>query len=293
MEPIVLPHRQHDSTDLLTPVLQASVGNRTTTISHTNLHTAKDVLAVVQSKPGAEELANCLQWLSDADQKSKGFSIKCPGPLAAQIIFCLVHDILPHYWHSLSTSQSSKRQKKQLTNILRSAAGLGALISRLRTLNNLQNDSGNASKDAGETNARLQLLSETLKITEEVLKGDGTMWSLWQDIEQQISKPLQRSLTWNEIVSMLAAGRLLSTAAEADATVRTKSKTVVESAWIADGSEYSAWLGRNIVKMGSRLQATDKGAFKARSDMFSKALRLGHSSMNATLFTIVIILIIC
>ena len=78
---------------------------------------------------------------------------------------------------------------------------------------------------------------------------------------------------------------MLSVAAEASSVLKEASKDVNNSAWIADPSRYSAWVGKNLATWASQLSMSgDEGAWDALSSMLRKSMRLGYPGQSVLLF---------
>ena len=241
------------------------------------LDSPEEVLKSLSSKPDLKLLTEALRWL----HHSGNFNIKLPGPRAAQIIFVLVNEIIPNYWQILDgegTSSYSK-QRKYLIICLRSVAGVGALVSRLRLFSSQQKDSQSQAKLPAAQES--QPLYDCLSVLENVLAGDGCVASIWQSINACLELSTQKFLQWKELLSLLASGKLLSIASEACLAAKEKSSKIDDSSWIGDGNSYATWLGQNVQYMNRNVPLVDVEGRKSLSQLLSKALNLGYQGEHA------------
>ena len=232
----------------------------------------EDVLEALKSKPDYTTLSRALHWLNITATHNDGFSVRQPGPKAAQIIFTLVNDIIPDYWEPLRSE--SRQVKSLLVQCLRSVAGIGAIASRLRFLLTSLKDS---QKPAQVTHVRTtQPVEILLDILETILANEDLIAVIRHDIENCNLSSSQKSLQWKEFGSLVASGKVLSIASEANLTIGDLTSSIKEHCWIGDGSQYTAWLGRCIQHTLKALRDDDFGGQKALSQLLSKGLALGY-----------------
>lgn len=232
----------------------------------------EDVLKLLQSKPDAEGLTRCLKWLASSRNET-AFDIRQPGPQAAQIINVLVKDIATDYWHSWEETGSldDGKARRLLLRCLTSVAGIGAILTRLRAL--IPGTEGSQK----ETKLDPKLSSELLNLLGDLLKGDAVVDSIWNMIHRSSATPVHKQLVWKELISLIAAGRVLSVAAEVSSRLRIVSSGTLESSWLADGPLYSEWLGRSIRFMALHTEQQSPEKKKATTQLFSKALTMGYT----------------
>lgn len=242
-----------------------------------SLSSPEDVLDVLKSAPGRQLLGRALRWLTCSERNSDGFNIKMPCPKAAQIIHVLVNSIIPNYWTSFNQDHNSDppREKRLLVRCLRSVAGIGALISRLRLLISLLKES-QAHAKIGNPN-KGQPLEELLDVVRNVLEEDGFTPLIWNDISTCTSQSSLKSLQWKEFLALVASGRILSLTSEATIILNGSDSSTKAGIWVADGNQYATWLGRNIQEMMKTVTADDVECAKAISQLLSKALILGYT----------------
>ena len=236
------------------------------------IKSVEDVLESLRSKPDYGTLSRALRWLNKTGSHNDDFNIKKPGPKAAQIIFTLVNDIIPDYWESLGDESSQERII--LVQCLRSVAGIGAITSRLRLLLTLLKD---GQKPVQTTLAnQIQPVEILLNVLDTILARDDFITVIWSDIKAYCLQPSQRSLQWKELCSLVASGKVLSIASEANLTLRDLSSSITEWCWVGDGSQYATWLGRCMHHMLKAMKDDDAEGERALSLLLSKGLSLGY-----------------
>lgn len=236
------------------------------------LQSPEDALEALKSKPDLDLLTRVLLWLDPARERDDHFTIKVPSPKAAPIIFVLVEDIILNYWRVLKEDQD--KPKKLLVRCLSSIAGLGAISARLRALLDLK-DAHNHSKS--QESGKNLFIEDLLDVLQNILKKDIFVAMMWKEISSLVTNMPQRFLMWKELVSFIAAGRILSLAGEADHVLNESSSSIRGQSWLGDGNQYATWLGRNIVHMIAALEKQDIEAQKALVQLVGKALTLGYT----------------
>jgi len=235
----------------------------------------EDALDVLRHQPDYDLLLATLRFLVPQDQPDAAvFSIKRPSPLSAQLVQVLVSEIVPNYWTLLKEgSHGIKKPDLQLLlSCIRSITGINAVLVRLRAL--IQE----AKSEAGKTKRpdiplNLSILVDLLS---RILEGDDCVLEIWRSTTTALDSPAKLKTLAHEIVAMFGSGRIVSLAAEADEHSKSsQTGRISEIVWPAGGLRYTDWLGRNIAKW---LQSeTTPEQTKLCSDLFSKAMRLGHS----------------
>ena len=240
---------------------------------------SEDVLKVLQLQPDLQSLTKCLKWLTPSITSLNEFDIRLPGAEAAKIINVLVNDIIPHYWHvwNGTMNHSYNRQRKLLLRCFTSIAGIGALVTRLRSFYQGNGEAQETTKTRLEQTPATQLTDDLVNFLEALLEKNDVVDSIWTTnyIDPVIS--IRKSVLWKELVSLLAGGRLLSAVAEAQDRHRSTDSIDKQSSWLGRGQLYSAWLGRNILFMiiHGKDEFTHKHKDAAR--LLSKALTLGYT----------------
>ncbi len=237
------------------------------------IQSPEDALEALRSKPDNATLSRTLHWLNRPAQQAADFNIKQPGPKAAQIIFTLVNDTVPDYWETLRGGSGKKTSL--LVQCLSSVAGIGAISSRLRLLLNLLKDSPKPAQITAVS--KTQPVEILLNVLEAVLAKEDIITAIWHDIEGCSLTSTQKSLQWKEFSSLVASGKVLSLASEANLTLGDLSSSIKDWCWVGDGSQYAAWLGRCMQNAVKAAKDDDIEGQKALSQLLSKALTLGYT----------------
>ncbi|KAK2038381.1 telomere length regulation protein [Colletotrichum somersetense] len=239
----------------------------------TNITTVQDALETLKNQPDYDSLVAVLSSLDHGTIAAAGFKVATPSPEAAQIIQCLVVEIIPNYWPllkeeapgNLSTQDAdSPRALELLLRCLRNVTGLNAVITRMKAL--IQ-ESKAAAQDLKRPDLALNL-GVLLEVCSTVLGKDEHLAMLWTASSSGLGSMGERRPMAHEFTALIAGGRLISVSAEADAIAR-------NNLWIANGQEYSKWLGRSIVYWVTSGISSDD--IRLCSEVFTRSLRLGYS----------------
>ena len=268
-----LPKRGND---LLVP---ASSGSKKD--CDTKLEVLDDTVTVLRSEPSLETLRNTLYWLESHFVKDDVSNIKVPGSKPAQVVFVLINDIIPTYWTVLNEARDPTLVKVRNTLIrcLSTVSGISATVNRLKLL--LRDRQTPARPEKGGEVGELAVLNSFLQ---KMLKTTAFVHDLWHGLVSFVSASSKRSLFWKETVSLVAAGKVLSLAAQADDLVKDTTTAVHEGSWLADGPKYAVWLGRNIEYMIRHVDAANMENRKAISQVLSKALVLGYTGEHVHIY---------
>ena len=255
--------------DLLVPASSGSKGE-----CDIEIKALEDAVAVLKSEPSLETLNNTLCWLESHFVKDDVSNVKVPGSKPAQVVFVLINCILPTYWTVLNDARDATQVKVRNTLIrcLSTVTGIGATVNRLHVLLRNRQTPTRPKKD-GEAE-ELAVLSSFLQ---KLLRRTAFIHDLWHDLISFVSASSKRSLLWKEAVSLLAAGKVLSLAAQADDFIKDSTSVVYEGSWLADGPKYAVWLGGNIEYMMRNVDVANTESRKAISQMLRKALVLGYT----------------
>ncbi|KAI9879960.1 MAG: telomere binding protein [Pleopsidium flavum] len=238
-----------------------------------------EALEALYSKPDYGTLRKALQYLNP---DLSDFKIKLPTPKAAQLVNVLVANIIPDYWGILdeksspSRSRNPQKQNKErdlLLQCLSSVVGLGAILAQLRSLNTLSRDGIDKSINSGLVQRKKCLLG----VLEAVIGQDTFLLGIWTDVNVLVMKPIQKTLLWKEFVSLIASGKIPSISAEAKDTSKLENDTVEDDSWLANGSKYSVWLGRNIVFLASKISFDHDEGWTALAQLLGKSYSLGYT----------------
>ncbi|KAL8822260.1 MAG: hypothetical protein Q9191_006999, partial [Dirinaria sp. TL-2023a] len=241
----------------------------------TDIRFPEDALRLLQSQPTLELLLKALDWLASSNDTATDFSIKISNPKAAQIIFVLIHDIIPHYWSIIehSKDRSHVKVKLNLVKCLRNVAGIAAIARRLQLLLKELPHQAKAGK-SGHT----EQITNLLHLLDCVLRGDGFFLNIWYDLVQSSADRSKKILLWKELVSLLASGKILSLCGEADHVCNEASPSIEQNIWLADGRDYAIWLGRNCASMIASLAEEVDEAAEYLAQIFSRALKIGYAN---------------
>ncbi|KAL8997414.1 MAG: hypothetical protein Q9188_006331, partial [Gyalolechia gomerana] len=233
-------------------------------------------LDILKSNPSQEALSNVLRWLQGSKGNRDGFSINSQTPQAAKTIYALVNDVLPDHWSSIRDGANRRVRKTRDLVIfsLSNVAGISAVITRMRSL--IGQKDNKEEQNQVRLAGRARLLGEALSILESVLVPDNFVWSSWSRLTALVPTTTHRALIWKELVALLAGGRVLSVASEADDAVTKEASTTRERSWLSDGRKYSVWIGRNLNHFLSKSKARNVDTEKGWAQMLERALTIGH-----------------
>lgn len=237
-------------------------------------------LDILKSQPSQEALFNVLRWLQTSKGSQDGFDINGQTPQAAKIIHAVLNDVLPNHWNSIRNGMSKTIRK--LRNLVRcslsNVAGISGIVTRMRSLIGQKDKEGN--KDQVQLTGRARQLEEALSILETVLEPDSFVLSSWSELTAFFPSAAKRALVWKELVTLLADGRVLSVASEADDIVTREASTARERSWLSDRSQFSTWIGRNLNHFLSKSKEISIDTEKAWAQMSERALTIGYVGKN-------------
>ncbi|KAL9064163.1 MAG: hypothetical protein Q9157_007929 [Trypethelium eluteriae] len=232
-------------------------------------------LRILKDGARPEELFTVLKYLKSTRERKNDFNIRIPEPRTTQIVHLLVNDIIPSYWSTFE-SEALKRSKSfnqdslkhALIECLRSLLGIGSVVSRLKLL----------VAEARHEELRRQAISELLDVLQEVLGSlydDLMIACLYYDKDQT-----KRTIFWKEVVDLRASGKIVSIAAQAEDSIEAL-KTPLSTSWIASGSQYAGWLGRQLADTLLRVPQDDTirsnaGIEKMLAQFTGKSLSMGY-----------------
>jgi len=237
----------------------------------------EDALQALKSEPDYQTLISVLTYLCGSAAARGTFSISNPSPEAAQITQVLITEIAPNYWPLVkegAASQEGTRAYKKASDAalfltsLRSLAGINAILVRLRAL--IQ------EAKVDQEGPRRPDLELNVKILLEILcglLGRNAPKVMHGEICALVQPASKTRLLAQEFISVLAGGRIISVAAEAQRLCQ-DSETQY---WISDGQAYSRWLGQSIAYWASEASEED---LKTCAELFSRSMGLGYSSTH-------------
>lgn len=273
-----------DMDDFLTPVSTVKVKRteaaepllqevRSIVEQQSTIDTPERALETLKQRPDYESVTNVLSYLANESERKRGFHLMLPDPIAANIVYQLINTTIPDYWQTL---KGRKAQLEQLIRCLCNPCGIGNTVTRLRPLiadcrqkKSPENDRDSASH-----------IIDLIQFLEKVFQGDRFLTRVWTDIATHGKDVSQRKMIWKEFVVQVASGRVISLVAEAEDVLKERVSSR-KTSWLADGSVYSTWLGRNIANLTNEIKNDEENVL-AVVDMFSKALSLGYTGESST-----------
>lgn len=238
--------------------------------------TPEDVLEILKHEPDYDSLISALTFLSRHETDSNTFPIiRLPSPLSAQLVQVLVSEITPNYWTLLieDVHQTKNSGLRLLLYCLSSITAVNAILVRLRALTQEAKSEATNKTKRPDISLNLGILLDLLS---RVLHGDGWLLEAYRVATSGEDGPARSRPRLHEIVATFGGGRIISLAAEAEEVAKASgSNKTVADIWPADPLQYTQWLGRNIVKLVLADLAPEEAKFG--SDLFAKALRLGHA----------------
>lgn len=240
---------------------------------------SQQVIQILKSHPGSEELAAALACLDPFNKTRKihELDIRIPSPTTAQILQVLVSTTIPDHWTHLNGKDSKAKDAKCRAALLRclsSIAGLGSIVAQLRTL--IASSRAAAHKADGSNNHLI--IRDLLSVLAALLEPKDFISRIFTDISSPNESRTRQQVAWREFVSLVAAGKILSTAAEALA-VTNLSEDVPSFSWIGDGPRYASWLGENIAQLASNIKPQNMDDWTSLALLTGRALSLGYAGM--------------
>ncbi|RFN53077.1 DNA replication checkpoint protein tel2 [Fusarium flagelliforme] len=240
---------------------------------------ADDAIDVLKNQPDYDSLISVLQFLTNSKPSSDSFSLSTPSPKSALIVHLLVSEIGPNYWTLLheGTSDGGTQPTGALTRdaelflgCVRSLTGINAIITQIRTL--IQ-ESRMGGKEEKRSDLSLNA-SILLSILSAALNSYEAMSVIWASSTKGIANHGLQRIQSQKLASVLTNGQIVSTSAEALGIIG-RDRERDDTKWIADGLQYSKWVGSSIVSWVKSSPEADATAFA--SELFQKSLSLHHS----------------
>lgn len=239
------------------------------------------ILDMLKSKPERNQLVQVLAILDPSNKATapSQFDIRIPSPASAQILQTLVSVTIPDVWDSLKTeskdAKSGAKLRGALLRCLCSVAGVSSLVAQLRSLIAASRSSSEQAKSSG-SDIRIRDLLEVLAA---LFEPKDFLLRVYINISTIYPNETQKQITWREFIALVAASRVLSTAAESLTLVK-DTHGLSKISWVGEGPKYASWVGDNVCQMASRIDLNDEGAWKAASSFTGRALSLGYTGMR-------------
>lgn len=251
-----------------------------------------EALEILRHEPDYDTLIRTLKFLKNEDNSVTDFKITSPSPITAQLVQGLVSDILPNYWTILQESQDAKTGKSKkpyrakgssdialLLSCLRSVPGLSAIVFRLRSA--IQ-EAKESNKNIG-TSSAIEIVSILSDVLARTLEGDNTLQIIWDTISEASDSQAKQRTLWQELLALVAGGRILGVAAESGNLLDNLKKDKPHSRWTGDGVHYSKWLAHNIASWAKELPINDVAWTKC-GELITRSLRLGYTGRDSVIF---------
>lgn len=240
---------------------------------------ADDAIDVLKNQPDYDSLISVLQFLTNSKPLSDNFSLSTPSPKSALIVHLLVSEIGPNYWALLheGTSDGGAQPSEELTRdaelflgCVRSLTGINAIITQIRALIQESRMGGKEQKRA-DLSLNASIL---LSILSAALNSHEALPVIWASSTKGIANHGLQRIQSQKLASVLTNGQIVSTSAEALEIIG-RDRERDDTKWIADGLQYSKWVGSSIVSWAKSSPGPDAMAFA--SELFQKSLSLHHS----------------
>ncbi|PHH67160.1 hypothetical protein CDD81_2929 [Ophiocordyceps australis] len=234
-----------------------------------------DALEVLRSQPSYDALIATLKVLAcpePARGRDGALSLYAPGPRNAAIVHVLVSEIVPNYWAVLQddrcrpNSSLAGHDVQLLLGSLRSVTGLNALTAALRALVQESESGQGNGKIRGDIGLNIASYLDVLSL---LLAGDDSLHTLWANSASSLGGASMKKAQWQHVMSLIAGGRIVGTAAQASAIAGGHSR------WIADGAEFSKWIGRNVASWAREQPAGQEMGFCA--DLLHRSMSIGYA----------------
>ncbi|KAH7170773.1 telomere length regulation protein-domain-containing protein [Dactylonectria macrodidyma] len=264
--------------ELFLTEVKSTVSTQTTRRDR-NVSSADDVLDILKNQPDYDSLITVLKFLTSPGRTSDRFQFHVPGPKSAGIVSLLASEIAPNYWTLLlegstdddaHSGEPTSRDAELLLSCLRSITGLNATIAQIKAL---MQESRSTGKEAKRFDVSLNL-KILLDLLAAILHGDDVVHDIWVASTEGVPNASMKKSQSQKLGSLLSNGQITSVSAEALSIIGTDG-VLRESQWIADGVEYSKWVGRNIVALAKRQDNEEVLSFC--SDLFQRSLSLSYS----------------
>ncbi|KAJ5679235.1 hypothetical protein N7462_007479 [Penicillium macrosclerotiorum] len=241
----------------------------------------RQIIDSLQSHPDQNELLAVLAALDplNASRRAKDLDIRVPGPSSAQILQLLVSTSIPNHWASLNAKESRTKTSKCRAALLRclsSVAGLGSLVAQIRSLIVTSQAMGYQA----EGSSSHLVIRDLLSVLAALLEPSDFISRVYGDIIFLNENQTKQQVAWREFVSLIAGGKILSTAAEAIA-IANISDTVSSFSWVGDGPLFTLWLGKNITHLILKSNANNKNDWVSVAFLTGRALSLGYADQLA------------
>ncbi|KAK5120341.1 hypothetical protein LTR85_006280 [Meristemomyces frigidus] len=222
-------------------------------------------LQILRSQPDTEVLLATVRQLGARDGFDGTFDLANPGPLQAQIINTLITSTTPTFWPTLDDGD-----KALLVACLSNITGINAVVARLRSA---------ANEIEGHKNGDARSLRDMLDVADRLFCGDNFVLALLQHlVPSLVTVGVKLEIARKELIDVVGSGKVIAATAQAEEAIAGHTSNVRKAvSWLSKGSDYNAWLGRNIALLV--IEDNDLPAARtveASGHLLGKALNIGY-----------------
>lgn len=241
-----------------------------------SIFSPEQALEILKQQPTEKSFAAVMRYLEDGIHKKHNFSLHIPSAPAAQILNVLVANTIPDRWDILNSNTASRANKsirKSLLLCMSSVAGIGALVTRIRSLL----ESPQISKARSSQHI---IFKDIVSFFRNVVVQKTFVKDLQHRTQSSVGKPGQAQALWTEATSLLAGSKILNVFLEASAMPELKDQI---PSWLQDPKEYCGWLGVNVAYAVISLAPVTEEAWKMLANLLKRALSLSHKGWSSFL----------
>lgn len=231
-----------------------------------------DAREILRSQPGQEDLLAVLQYLQCGIERKHDFNIRAPSAKGSQITNALVNATVVDHWYRLKQkrlSHDDRQLKRALVSCLSSVTGVGALLAQGKKL---------APKNA--TGGENALKHDMISVLEQILSPSSTIYDFIQNTLSVSDKPTQRHVVWQEFISLLAGGKILTVVAQASRAGEVDVEEGSTISWLGNGPKYCNWLARSIAHAANALFVKETEAWSMLAQITKRGFSLGNRGKN-------------
>jgi telomere length regulation protein len=278
---------KHDPDSFITPAVESQRAEATKHDLDPDHLSSRHIIDLLKSNPDREQLSAILAFI-DPFSKSKAtrdFDLRLASPITAQILQLLVSTTIPTHWGLLNAKESKGRDAKSRAALLRclsSVSGLGSLVAQLRTLTS----AARASAQQAQGSSSQLGIRDILAVLAALLEPKDLLLRLYSDMSKIYDNQTRQQVAWRELVSLVAGGKVLSTAAEAMTVLN--NTPALSISWVGNGSQYALWLGRNISHLAIKLKPEEESDWASLALLTGRALSIGYTGQWKMILRVII-----
>jgi telomere length regulation protein len=235
----------------LKPLQTKRIKEQVPVIASINIKDHRSLLEALKNEPDLATYQAAIKYI----QNDKDLNIKIPSSKVTPILQLLVQDVIPNYWEQLVSDSSLQKLLYQTVFCLKSLPALGAIIARLKAL-----------AKSKESNSYIDTQAVSLiQLLERIFDND-LFSQIWNEINKCDASLTQKTLLWKEFITIVAGGKVISTAAEIEANLQKSTSKHLET-WLANGSKYALWLATRLPSI----------PLEKSAQVLAKSLSLGYT----------------